>query len=56
VCRENFDMGSKVWSEDPEGKREFGRPLRRCENNFKFELNGNGRKVVVWINLAQDRD
>ncbi|KAJ4443931.1 hypothetical protein ANN_05720 [Periplaneta americana] len=40
----------------PEGKRPFGRPRRRWEDNIKMDLREveyDGRK---WINLAQDRD
>jgi hypothetical protein len=37
------------------GKRTFGRPRHRWEDNIKWifkKLDGN----VDWINLAQDRD
>jgi hypothetical protein len=40
----------------PEGKRTFGRPRRRGEDNIKMDL-----REIVWagmvrIHLAQDRD
>jgi len=39
----------------PEGKRPFGRPRRRWEDNIKMyrqEMGGGGD----WMQLAQDRD
>ena len=41
----------------PEGKRQLGRPRRRCENNIKTDLHEvNGGGVMDWIDLAQDGD
>jgi hypothetical protein len=40
----------------PEGRRPLGRPRRRWEDNVKMDLREVGWGVVVWIDLAQDRD
>jgi hypothetical protein len=40
----------------PDGKRPYGRRMRRWEGNIKMELQEMGWGVVDWINLAQDRD
>jgi len=40
----------------PEGKRPFGRPRRRWEDNIKMDLQEVGWGVMDWIELAQDRD
>ncbi|KAJ4428750.1 hypothetical protein ANN_25743 [Periplaneta americana] len=40
----------------PEGKRTFGRPRRRWEDNIKMDLREVGYDDREWINLAQDRD
>ena len=37
----------------PEGKRPFGRPRLRWEDNIKMDLQEGG---IDWIKLAQDRD
>ena len=39
-----------------EGKRLFGRPRRRWEDNIKMDLQEVGCGSVDWIELAQDRD
>jgi hypothetical protein len=38
------------------GKRPFGRPSRKWENNIKMDLQDVGYGGVDWIELAQDRD
>ncbi|KAJ4429512.1 hypothetical protein ANN_21681 [Periplaneta americana] len=38
------------------GKRSFGRPRRRWEDNIKMDLREVGYDDRNWINLAQDRD
>jgi len=43
-----------VWK--PEGKRPFGRPRRRWEDNIKMDLQEVGCGGMDWIELAQDRD
>jgi hypothetical protein len=40
----------------PEGKRPFGRPRHRWEDNIKMDLQEVGCGVMEWIELSQDRD
>jgi len=40
----------------PEGKRPFGRPTRRWEDNIKMDFQEVGCGGMDWIELAQDRD
>jgi hypothetical protein len=40
----------------PEGKRPFGRPRRRWEDNIKMTFQEVRCGCVDWIELAQDRD
>ena len=40
----------------PEGKRPFGRPRLRWEDNIKMDLREVGRDCGDWMELAQDRD
>jgi hypothetical protein len=39
----------------PEGKRYFGRPRLRWEDNIKMDLQEVGCGGMDWIELAQDR-
>jgi hypothetical protein len=39
-----------------EGKRPFGRPRYRWEDNIKTDLQEVGCEGMDWIELAQDRD
>jgi len=41
-----------VWR--PEGKRQFGRPKRRCEDNIKVDLQEQWCGSMDWIYLAED--
>ena len=41
---------------EPEGKRIFGRPRRRWEDNIKMDLKEVGCGIMDWIEVAQDRD
>jgi hypothetical protein len=40
----------------PEGRRPFGKPRRRWEDNIKMDLREAGWGGTDWIDLAQDRD
>ena len=40
----------------PEGKKPFGRPRRRWEDNIKVDLQEVGCGGIEWTELAQDRD
>ena len=46
----------KVLVGKPEGKRPFGRPRRRWENNIKMDIQEVGGGGGDWMELAQDRD
>jgi len=41
---------------NPEGKRPFGRPRRRWEDNIKMDLQEVGCGEMNWIELVQNRD
>jgi len=40
----------------PEGKRPFGRPRLRWEDNIKMDLQEVECEGMGWIELVQDRD
>jgi hypothetical protein len=40
----------------PEGKRLFGRPRRRWEDNIRMDLQKVGYGGMDWIELAEDRE
>jgi len=40
----------------PEGKRPFGRPRLRWEDNIKMDLQEVGCGGMEWIELVQNRD
>ena len=46
----------RVLVRKPEGKKPFGRPRRRWEDNIKMDLQEVGSRVMDCIELAQDRD
>ena len=46
----------RVLVEIPEGKRPFGRPRYRWEDNIKMDLQELGCGDMDWFKLAQDRD
>jgi hypothetical protein len=45
----------KILDGKPEGKRPFGRPMRRQEDNVRMDLRGTGWEVVwtgfIWLSL-----
>jgi len=40
----------------PDGKRPFGRPTCKWEDNIKMDFQEVGSGSMDWIELAQDRD
>jgi hypothetical protein len=46
----------RVLMEEPEGKRQLGRPRHRWEDNIKMVLQEVVCEGMDWIELAQDRD
>jgi hypothetical protein len=38
------------------GKKQFGRPKRRCEDNIKMDFQEVEGGCGVWMEVAQDRD
>ena len=40
----------------PTGKRTFGKPRRRWEDNIRMDLKEIGLNTRNWIDSAQDRD
>ena len=46
----------RVLMRKPEGKRPFGRPRVRWEDNIKMDLQEVGCGDMDWIDLAHDRD
>jgi hypothetical protein len=44
------------WWGNLRGKRLFGRPRRRWEDNIRMDLEEVGCGCEDWIGLAQDRD
>jgi hypothetical protein len=45
-----------IFVRKPEGKRSFGRPRRRWEDNIRMDLREMGWDGVDYMYLAQDRD
>jgi len=39
-----------------EGRRQLGRPRRRCVDNIRVDLQEVGCGYMDWIRLVQDRD
>ena len=50
------ELCTRFWLGKPEGKRPFGRPRRRWEDNIKMDLEEVGRGCGDWMELAQDGD
>ena len=47
---------NRVFVGKSEGKRPFGRPRGRWEDNIKMDLQEVGCGGMDWIDLTQDRD
>ena len=46
----------KILSCKPTGKRSFGGPRRRWEDNIRMDLKVIGINTWNWFDLSQDRD
>ena len=46
----------KILTRKPTGKRRFGRPGRRWEDNIRIDFKEIGSNTRNWIDSAQDRD
>ena len=46
----------KILTGKPTGKRPFGRPRHRCEDNIRMDLEEIGINAGNWVDSAQDRD
>ena len=46
----------KILTGKPTGKRPFGRPRRRWEDNIRMDLKEISINTRNWIDSAQDRD
>jgi hypothetical protein len=56
ACMVERGVVYRVLGVGPEGKRPFGRPRRKCEDNIKMDLQEMGCGSMDWIELALDRD
>ena len=45
----------KILTGKPTGKRPLGRPMRRCEDSIKMDLEEIGINAGNWVDSAQDR-
>jgi hypothetical protein len=50
------EKGIQGFGEEPEGKRPFGRPKHKWEDNNKMDFQEVRCGEMDWIELAQDRD
>ena len=56
VCERESRGACCVFLGKPEGRRPFGGPRRRWEDNTKIDVREVGWGGTGWIGLAQDRD
>jgi hypothetical protein len=52
---EEMRNACKISVRKPEGKRPFGIPMHKWEDNIKMYFMKTGWEGVVWMHLAQDR-
>ena len=53
ACSQN---GGKILTGKPTGKRHFGRPRHRWEDNISMDLEEIGINEGNWVDSAQDRN
>jgi len=51
-----YGVTGEVCTGKPEGKRPFGKPRCRWEDNINMDLQEVGCGGMDWIELVQDRD
>jgi hypothetical protein len=56
VCMVEMRNAYKTFVEEPIGKRPFGWPRCRCEDNARMDLRETGWENVDWVHLALDGD
>jgi hypothetical protein len=47
---------TKLLSQNLKGKRPFGRPRRRWEDNIRMDLREEGWEGVDWMHMTEDKD
>jgi hypothetical protein len=55
ACMKEGRSAYRILVERPEGKRPYGRPRRRWDDNVMMDLREIGIVGAKWIRLAQDR-
>jgi hypothetical protein len=50
------EVRTGLWWGNLRGKRPYGRPKRRREDNINMDLQEGGWGATDWIALAKDRD
>jgi hypothetical protein len=56
ACMDEKTKYIQSFGENPEGNRQLGRRIRRCEDNIKTYIQTERWKIVEWINDAEDRE
>ena len=57
VARMEEDRNTfKILTGKPTGKRPLGRPMRRCEDNVRMDLEEISINAGNWVDSAQDRN
>jgi len=55
VCMEEMKVACSILVGRPEGKRPLGRPIRRCEDNIKMDLQEVGWRPwtgLIWLRIG----